>query len=436
MTTSEDNNGYTPPAFGGPVTEIKLNDVLCGRGGRIAQHSGNLYFRDLVRKYRSTYLSKEIKKKHKIKIASKIVQTIRNLDPPGRFLREQQAIKGPNRDDNDEDGGSVWLEIGDEKANKKAGQAMREKIDEGRRGDTRQQNLMFEAQQLDLMGCPNVESSSFPTSPQTTTTTMTSQSRHDAYHSLQETSTLLPMMATTNPSSHSYAQYGQQYTGPTNQEVDHSTNCSHAPSASYFCGNTMPTNQSYRSQHCSNISNHLTDSTHDDSFQSTLGFVEPLNYSEESAASNISSWDDSWDQGMSMDSFQLVSTSSRRSVLPRTESARRRQFQMMKDESSSIPTLEVPPISHSPSNEEKIETNINDFNENELMKGSLVSMDMHSSLGLSGDITVKKSLNLDLQSKSGELQKSMNMMETTMSMNDIRMDSLMTSLTSLVMSGD
>ena len=101
-----------PPNFGGVVKEPNENDVLSGRGGRINAHSGNVHYRELVKQYRGVYLSHETKKLDKAKIAAKIVTAVRNMVPPGRFLKE------------DKDG---WVEIGDEKARKKAGQAMREK---------------------------------------------------------------------------------------------------------------------------------------------------------------------------------------------------------------------------------------------------------------------------------------------------------------------
>lgn len=97
-----------------------VNDVLSGRGGRINSHPGNVHFRALVHQHKHTYLSKLTKKLDKVKIASKIVSTIRTMDPPGRFLKEDTKTHH-------------WIEIGDEKARKKAGQAMREKADETRK---------------------------------------------------------------------------------------------------------------------------------------------------------------------------------------------------------------------------------------------------------------------------------------------------------------
>lgn len=104
------------PGAGGIIENPNENDVLSGRGGRINSHPGNIKFRELVNKHKHQYLSKETKKLEKVKVADLIVQTIRSMDPPGRFLKEDNSSKG-------------WIEIGDEKARKKAGQAMREKAD-------------------------------------------------------------------------------------------------------------------------------------------------------------------------------------------------------------------------------------------------------------------------------------------------------------------
>ena len=95
----------------GPIDVPNPNDVLSGRGGRINAHPGNVQFRTIIGSMKSTYLSPKTRKLEKAHIANDIVRRIRRLDPPGRFLKE------------DKDG--TWWDIGDEKARKKAGQALR-----------------------------------------------------------------------------------------------------------------------------------------------------------------------------------------------------------------------------------------------------------------------------------------------------------------------
>jgi hypothetical protein len=101
-----------PPRYMGPVTRLNKNDVISGRGGRINAHVGNVQFREIVAKRREDYRAHSTKKLEKAHIAAEIVYFIRSMDPPGRFLKE------------DPDGS--WYDIGDEKAIKKVGQALRE----------------------------------------------------------------------------------------------------------------------------------------------------------------------------------------------------------------------------------------------------------------------------------------------------------------------
>mmetsp|Transcript_2788 Transcript_2788/g.4174 ORF Transcript_2788/g.4174 Transcript_2788/m.4174 type:complete len:556 (+) Transcript_2788:333-2000(+) len=113
---------HVPPRGIGPITEPNKNDVLCGRGGRINAHDGNVQFREIVVEHKKEYLSKSTKKLEKAHIAARIIQQIRTMDPPGRFLKE------------DSDTG-LWFDIGDAKAIKKAGQALREDAPDMRTGD-------------------------------------------------------------------------------------------------------------------------------------------------------------------------------------------------------------------------------------------------------------------------------------------------------------
>ena len=93
------------------IRQINNNDVLCGRGGATNSHIGNRSFRLLVKQYKDKYL--KAKKKEKPNVAGEIVDKIRGLDPPGRFLKK------------DRDTG-YWLDIGDMRAKEKTSQALRE----------------------------------------------------------------------------------------------------------------------------------------------------------------------------------------------------------------------------------------------------------------------------------------------------------------------
>jgi len=102
-----------PPRGIGPISDPNENDVLCGRGGRINSHAGNVQFRDTIHSKKKDYLAPTTKKLEKAHIAAGIVNDIRSMDPPGRFLKE-------------EGGTGMWYDIGDAKAIKKTGQALRE----------------------------------------------------------------------------------------------------------------------------------------------------------------------------------------------------------------------------------------------------------------------------------------------------------------------
>ncbi|CAJ1951238.1 unnamed protein product [Cylindrotheca closterium] len=102
-----------PPRGIGPIADPNDNDVLCGRGGRINSHVGNRQFREIIASHKKDYLAPTTKKLEKAHIAAAIVNDIRSMQPAGRFLKE--------------DGKSgMWYDIGDAKAIKKTGQALRE----------------------------------------------------------------------------------------------------------------------------------------------------------------------------------------------------------------------------------------------------------------------------------------------------------------------
>jgi len=92
------------------------NDVLCGRGGNINSHRGNEQFRGFVEKRKRVYLTARFKREKRL-IASSIVNEIRAMDPPGRFLARMGSLKDNN---------VYWHDIGNEKARDKTSQALRE----------------------------------------------------------------------------------------------------------------------------------------------------------------------------------------------------------------------------------------------------------------------------------------------------------------------
>jgi hypothetical protein len=95
------------------------HDVLSGRGNFVNYHAGNEHFRKLVWKYKVDYIA--CPKPLKGKFSRMIVDEIRNLQPPGRFLKQDNVTK-------------LWFDIGEKKALDKTRQALREGAPELRKG--------------------------------------------------------------------------------------------------------------------------------------------------------------------------------------------------------------------------------------------------------------------------------------------------------------
>jgi hypothetical protein len=124
-----------PPRGIGPITEPNKNDVLCGRGGRINNHPGNVQFRYIIQSKKKQYLNLSTRKLEKAHIAASIVHDIRTMmHPPGRFLKEDRVVVGGVGGSTAT--GGLWFDIGDANAIKKTGQALREDAPDIRPGAT------------------------------------------------------------------------------------------------------------------------------------------------------------------------------------------------------------------------------------------------------------------------------------------------------------
>lgn len=87
------------------------HDILSGRGNFVNYHAGNEHFRALVRKHKVAYVA--CPKSQKGKFSQMIVDEIKQLNPPGRFLKQDDTTK-------------LWYDIGEKKALDKTRQALRE----------------------------------------------------------------------------------------------------------------------------------------------------------------------------------------------------------------------------------------------------------------------------------------------------------------------
>ena len=98
------------------VCDLHPHDVLCGRGGFVNKHPGNIVFRKLVDANKERYRSCPVD--HKALLSQSIVEVIFNQTPPGRFLEKSPGGKG-------------WMEVGKAKARQKTSQTLRERgVDE------------------------------------------------------------------------------------------------------------------------------------------------------------------------------------------------------------------------------------------------------------------------------------------------------------------
>lgn len=85
--------------------------VLCGRGGGTNAHVGNSHWRMLVTANKELYVT--LPKRQKMLLSKSIVNAVRTQNPPGRFLQ-----KDPKTD--------LWYDVGDQRAQEKTSQALRE----------------------------------------------------------------------------------------------------------------------------------------------------------------------------------------------------------------------------------------------------------------------------------------------------------------------
>jgi len=107
-----DRNNNTPWPMDNIISP-GINDCLMGRGGGTNHHPGNKRYRAMTENKKPKYLAS--KRLDKPIVAMEIINEWRALEPPGRFLKQNDATK-------------LWYDVGDQKAREKTSQALREKI--------------------------------------------------------------------------------------------------------------------------------------------------------------------------------------------------------------------------------------------------------------------------------------------------------------------
>lgn len=120
--------------------EARNTDILCGRGNGVLCHPGNIYYLKLIKKHQSIYQHgkggmQSLSQREKRKIVRHIIESIDELDPPGRFLK----LVGRDTEHGFEE---IYHVIKDDDTRmKKVSQALREK--------PKKANVMKEQQQQD-----------------------------------------------------------------------------------------------------------------------------------------------------------------------------------------------------------------------------------------------------------------------------------------------
>jgi hypothetical protein len=97
-----------------PLKDISAphpHDVLCGRGGGTNNHIGNSHWRMLVAANKQLYIT--LPKRQKMLLSRSIVNAVRSQNPPGRFLQKDSKT-------------NTWFDVGDQRAQEKTSQALRE----------------------------------------------------------------------------------------------------------------------------------------------------------------------------------------------------------------------------------------------------------------------------------------------------------------------
>lgn len=102
----------------GAVRRIRspnISDVLLGRGGGINGHSGNKVFREWVRLRKEDY-NLAPNKAEKTRVATEVMNRVKEQRPPGRFLQRDPNAGPPG----------WWIEVDEARALAKTSQALRE----------------------------------------------------------------------------------------------------------------------------------------------------------------------------------------------------------------------------------------------------------------------------------------------------------------------
>ena len=123
----QQNDHYAASAALNPVV-VHDHDVLSGRGVNIAQHAGNQRFRTLITTFRDQEYCLTYSAGEKRAVALQIIKQVKELNPPGRFLKRDGRGQGSRGL------GGPWEELSERESIKKTCQALRDCNRQDRQG--------------------------------------------------------------------------------------------------------------------------------------------------------------------------------------------------------------------------------------------------------------------------------------------------------------
>jgi len=96
------------------ISHPSPNDILMGRGGGTNLHPGNLNYRRIIDSFKPDYSASP--KAGKFKYACEVVDMIRNMSPPGRFLKKDANT-------------NLYFDVGEKAAREKTSQVRAEGVE-------------------------------------------------------------------------------------------------------------------------------------------------------------------------------------------------------------------------------------------------------------------------------------------------------------------
>ena len=88
------------------------HDVICARGKQAKNHSGNVWYRELIDESLEQYDAAATKTEKTVLVTS-ILEAVRNASPDGGFIKKVEGR---------------WMEVGDHIAREKIGQSLRDRL--------------------------------------------------------------------------------------------------------------------------------------------------------------------------------------------------------------------------------------------------------------------------------------------------------------------